>query len=256
MNKAFKLILTDLDGTLFHNDKTISDYSKRIIKEAQSQGFLFGISTSRARLNAQNFLEGIYPDVFLSNGGGMVTYKNQKIYNCEFSPQEVQTLINAAFEFCGPDAILSADNEHGLFSNSKEELGDKFWSYTDFKDFCQPCMKLCIQTLDCQKIEQIASCLGLENIDFLPFSDIPWYKLSKKAATKEKAIEAMCSYLKIPLSQVLAFGDDFNDIGMLKLCGKGIAMQNAIPEVKDAADEICKSNEEDGVAHWIESFLL
>ena len=50
---------------------------------------------------------------------------------------------------------------------------------------------------------------------------------------------------------MVAFGDDFNDIGMLQFCGKGIAMKNAIPEVKAIADEICLSNEEDGVAKWI-----
>ena len=58
---------------------------------------------------------------------------------------------------------------------------------------------------------------GIENVDFIPFSDIPWYKLSKKGATKEKAIESLCA------------------IGMLKIAGKGLAMQNAIPEVKHAA---------------------
>ena len=89
----------------------------------------------------------------------------------------------------------------------------------------------------------------------LPFSDIPWYKLSKKGATKEKAIEALCNHLKISPSQIPAFGDDFNDIGMLKLCGKGIAMGNAIKEVKEAATEICQTNENDGVARWIEKSL-
>lgn len=55
---------------------------------------------------------------------------------------------------------------------------------------------------------------------------------------------------------MVAFGDDFNDIGMLKLCGKGIAMENAIQQVKDIADEICPSNENDGLAKWIEKHCL
>ena len=250
------LILSDLDGTLFRNDKSISDFSKQVIVEAQKKGVLFGISTARARVNALKFLDGISPDVLISNGGGMVTYKDTQIYNCVFSVEEIRTLIKATFEICGPDAIISVDNEKGLYSNSKEELGDKFWTFNDFSDFNETCMKMCIETLDKEKVTKIASSIGVEKIDFLPFSDIPWYKLSKKEATKEKAIEALCSHLKMPPSKIAAFGDDFNDIGMLKLCGKGIAMENAIDEVRQIADEICLSNENDGVAHWIAEKIL
>ena len=248
------LILSDLDGTLFHDDKSISDYSKHVIAEAQKQGILFGICTSRAKINAIKYLEGLTPDILITNGGGIVTC-NEKIYSCEFSVQEVRTLINATFEVFGPDITLSVDNEFGLYSNSKEELPDKFWEYNDFSDFNEPCMKLCIESLDKEKIEKVISSIGIDKIDYLPFSDIPWYKLSKKDATKEKAIEALCNHLKISPKQIVAFGDDFNDIGMLKLCGKGIAMANAIAEVKQIADEICDSNEADGVAKWLEKAL-
>ena len=260
------LILSDLDGTLFHDDKSISEYSKRIIAEAQKKGILFGICTSRARINAIKYLEGLSPDVLITNGGGIVSCggdssagiasPEDKVYSCEFSVEEVQTLINAVFEVCGPDAILSVDNEFGLYSNSKEELPDKFWQFNDFSDFNEPCMKLCIETLDKEKVEKVASSIGLNQIDYLPFSDIPWYKLSKKGATKEKAIEELCAHLKITPAQIAAFGDDFSDIGMLKLCGKGIAMENAIAEVKQIADEICDTNEADGVAKWIEKFCI
>ncbi|MBQ3801234.1 MAG: Cof-type HAD-IIB family hydrolase [Treponema sp.] len=249
------LILSDLDGTLFHDDKTISAYTKQVIAKAQRKDILFGISTSRAMVNAVKFLDGISPDIFITNGGGMVLHRGKKIYSCEFSVSEVRTLIQAAFAVLGNDAVLSVDNEVSLYSNSKDELGDKFWTFNDFSDFSETGMKICIQTLDREKVEEIASAIGLENVDYLPFSDIPWYKLSKKGATKEKAIEALCARLNIPPEKIAAFGDDFNDIGMIKLCGRGIAMQNAIAEVKQAASEICASNENDGVARWIEERL-
>ena len=273
MNKI-SVVLSDLDGTLFHDDKSISDYTKQIIAEAQSRGILFGVCTSRARVNAVKFLDGINPDILITHGGGLVTLEMPKqvrhddvghpdldsgfttVYSCEFTVDEVRALIKATFEVCGPDVVLSVDNDHGLYCNTKEELGDKYWTYTDFSDFNEPGMKLCIESLDREKIEKIASSIGIDKIDYLPFSDIPWYKLSKKGATKERAIEALCNHLKITPSQIAAFGDDFNDIGMLKLCGKGIAMKNAIPEVQQIADEVCLSNEEDGVADWIKENLL
>ena len=249
----FSVILTDLDGTLFRNDKSISDYSKKMIAQAQQKGLLFGICTARAKINALKFLDGIKPDILISNGGGLVTLRDEVIYSCQFSVEETRTLIKAAFEVFGPDVILSADNEQGLYSNSKEELGDKFWTFDGFSNFKVPCMKMCIKSLDREKIEKVISSIGLDKIDYLPFSDIPWYKLSKKDATKEKAIEALCSNLKIGPEQIVAFGDDFNDIGMLKLCGKGIAMKNAITEVQAVADEVCLSNEEDGVDRCMEA---
>ena len=60
------LILSDLDGTLFHDDKSISDYSKHVIAEAQKQGILFGICTSRAKINAIKYLEGLTPDILIT----------------------------------------------------------------------------------------------------------------------------------------------------------------------------------------------
>ena len=256
------LILSDLDGTLFHDDKSISDYSKQVIARAQKKGVLFGICTARANVNAVKFLKGLNPDFLITNGGGMVTrcnagsFDGTRVYSSEFSVEEVRTLIKATFDTCGEDAILSVDNEHGLYSNSKDELGDKFWTYNDFSDFREPCMKLCVETLDKEKVEKIAASLGAHKLDYLPFSDIPWYKFSKKEATKECAIKALCEYLKITPEQITAFGDDFNDIGMLKLCGKGIAMKNAIPEVQQVADQVCDTNENDGVARWIEENVL
>ena len=254
--EMISLILTDLDGTLFRDDKSISDYSKQMIARAQEKGVLFGVCTSRARINAVKFLEGIQPDVLITNGGGMVLCGNDKVYSCEFSVEEIRTLIKATFDACGPDAVLSVDNDHGLYCNTKEELGDKYWTYNDFSDFREPCMKMCVETLDKEKVEKIAASLGAHTLDYLPFSDIPWYKFSKNGATKERAIQALCGHLKITPEQITAFGDDFNDIGMLKLCGKGIAMKNAIPEVQQIADEICDTNENDGVGRWIEENVL
>ena len=250
------IILSDLDGTLFRDDKSISDFTKETIRQAQAKGLLFGICTSRAKVNAVKFLEGIEPDILITNGGGIVYYQDKKIYDCEFTVEEIRKLIDAAFKVFGKDVIISADNEHALYSNSRDELGDKFWTYNDFSDFRETCMKMCIESLDKEKVEKVASVIGLDQIDYLPFSDIPWYKLSKKAATKEKAIEELCRHLNIESSQIAAFGDDFNDIGMLKLCGKGIAMENAIEEVKNAADQVCASNEKDGVAKWIKDNLF
>lgn len=59
----------------------------------------------------------------------------------------------------------------------------------------------------------------------------------------------------IPIEDMVAFGDDFADIGMLQLCGKGFAMGNAIDEVKTIADLVIGSNEEDGIAEYLDEYF-
>ena len=105
-----------------------------------------------------------------------------------------------------------------------------------------------------RKAEKIAK--SVSSCDFLPFSDIPWYKFSPASATKENAILILCKNLGILPEEILAFGDDYNDIGMLKLCGKGIAMGNAISQVKEVSDGTTKTNNEDGAAWYVENFIL
>lgn len=74
-------------------------------------------------------------------------------------------------------------------------------------------------------------------------------------STKMNGIRTLAERYNISPSQIVAFGDDYNDIEMLKSCGIGVAVENALSEVKKAAKEITESNEHDGVAKWLERFL-
>jgi hypothetical protein len=78
----------------------------------------------------------------------------------------------------------------------------------------------------------------------------------QKEATKANAVAALANHWGIDKKDIAAFGDDTNDIDLLNYAGVGIAMDNALPEVKSAADMVCKSNDEDGLAEWVEEFIL
>ena len=77
-----------------------------------------------------------------------------------------------------------------------------------------------------------------------------------KTATKEHALKKAAEYFNVPLADVIAFGDDINDIEMLKTAGIGVAVGNAISAVKEIADYVCGTNDNDGVAVWIEENIL
>ena len=83
------------------------------------------------------------------------------------------------------------------------------------------------------------------------FSGSNWHAFFKKSAGKDQAIRALAKHLGVPLSAMIAFGDDTADIEMLQVCGLGAAMGNAIPAVKEAADVTIGTNEEDGVAKFL-----
>ncbi|MBQ8953043.1 MAG: HAD hydrolase family protein, partial [Clostridia bacterium] len=76
--------------------------------------------------------------------------------------------------------------------------------------------------------------------------------IMNRQATKTSAIRLLAARWGIAMEEVAAFGDDYNDIDMLRACGVGVAVENALAEVKAAADAVCPSNEEDGVARWLE----
>ncbi len=85
---------------------------------------------------------------------------------------------------------------------------------------------------------------------------VNWYKFTKKTATKENAILHMCKECGISTNEIIAFGDDYADIGMLKLCGIRVAMGNAIDEVKAVANQVIGDNDSDGIGCYLQNFVL
>ncbi len=252
-----ELILLDLDETLLRSDKTISDYSIKTLKRCQSAGILVGFCTSRGKVNLLDWEKQVAPDVVICNGGASIFHKDNLLHTESFSVEQTQAILAKAYEICGKDCEITLDTLDNIFWNrgkDKSEVYADWATIDDFSDFSEPALKICVQTDDPNKAKQIAQ--AVKDCDYLPFSDIPWYKFSSGNATKEHAIKILAKKLNINLAKTIAFGDDFNDIGMLKLCGRGIAMGNAIEQVKLAADDTTRTNNEDGVAWYLEKHLL
>lgn len=125
--------------------------------------------------------------------------------------------------------------------------------YTDYTDFHEEALKICVELSDSGLAGWIAN--SIPECDVARFSDGDWYKFTPKSTTKEKAIKKILLLLSIAREDIIAFGDDYTDIGMLRLCGKGVAMGNAIDAVKQIADDIAEENDHDGVAKYLEKIL-
>lgn len=257
--EKIKLLLFDLDGTLLRSDKTISAFTLRVIHECREKGILIGVSTSRSEKNSMEFINELNPDIVISSAGALAKYNGTYIYKAEFTEKETAEIIRIIRQICGIDSEITVDTVDGHYWNYKIEprKQDKSWGdsiYTDFTDFSGCALKICVEIPDLSIAERLRQ--TLRNCDSARFSDGNWYKFTKKTATKENAIIKICSVCGILAEEIMSFGDDYADIGMLKLCGKGIAMGNAIEEVKSVSDIIIGDNDGDGIAHYLTEILF
>ena len=255
----YKLLLFDLDGTLLQSDKTISERTLEVLEKCREAGIFVGVSTSRSEKNCLTFFPKLRPDIIISSGGALLKYHDRYIHRAEFSVEETQSMIKTAREICGVDCEITVDtlNEHYWNYKIDPKRQDASWGesiYTDFEDFREQALKLCVEIFDGEKAAKLAD--SLPNCDCVKFSDGEWYKFTKKTATKETAIINLCEKCGISIDAIVAFGDDLVDIGMLKLCGRGVAMGNALDEVKQAADVVIGSNDEDGIAEYLEKEFM
>ncbi|MEG2684853.1 MAG: HAD hydrolase family protein, partial [Erysipelotrichaceae bacterium] len=106
---------------------------------------------------------------------------------------------------------------------------------------------------DAKLIEEIAS--KYEDLDFLPFAE-GRYDIVQKGIGKDWGLKQLCNYLNLDATNIIAFGDNYNDITMLKYVGIGIAMGNGEHCVKAIADDICDSADNDGIAKALERYKL
>lgn len=252
------LLLFDLDDTLLRSDKRITERTMRALDRCREKGMMIGVSTSRGEKIALSFIDALRPDILIASGGALIKRGGEYIYKAEFSAERTRQMIAAARNICGMDCEITIDTVDSHYwnyrTNPKEQ--DRSWGdsiYTDFRDFGQSSLKMCVEIFDDSQARRLAELL--DDCDCIRFSDGYWYKFTRKGVTKEAAILKACAACGIGLEEVTAFGDDYADMGMLRLCGRGIAMGNALDVVKEAADLVIGSNDEDGIAVYLESLM-
>lgn len=254
----WKLILLDLDGTLLRADKTVSDYTLDVLERCRAKGCKVAICTARGASNAEKYIARVKPDFVVSSGGALVLAGTETVYCSLFSAEETARMIETALALTNGGEI-TVDTLTRHYWNYKidphgaaPDWGDTV--HTDYRDFREPSLKICVQTTEEAVARAVAA--SVPGCDWVRFSDGDWFKFSKDTATKERAIAAISAATGITPAEMIAFGDDYVDLGMLNMCGCGVAMGNAIEAVRRAADDITETNDADGVAKYLERRLL
>ncbi len=267
----FKAVCLDLDGTLLDDDKKISDRCFLLLDNLIENGIEIIIATGRHFYMVSDFLRPLKRDIMVcANNGAMSRFKeSNKLVNVEYvSNSKFLEIYNKALE-CRMNPYIYVDSFVDGYhlaikdgqpkkSHFEENIVDKKIAVDSVRYFSQIDVKsletvLCIAFLDKEeRIDEFFEYFKdeedlVKNMYFVPNGKKVLEFQSKKA---DKWI-AITNYLKsknISLSEVVSFGDEFNDKSMVKNSGMGFAMKNGIEELKSLTNNITEfTNNEDGV---------
>lgn len=271
-----KIIALDLDGTLLNGDKAVSPRSHAALQAAAERGNWIVPATGRA-------LKAI-PDPVLTlpflryvisiNGANVADIRRQQTLLCAEIPKkraleliEFSTRYDAMYDcYWQNTGWVDRDFfERVRYYNTDEEVVQLIRKtrtpVENLRDFIQnraetvQKVQLCFRDMGerGKAAEEIAAAFPdiAVTSSFRNNLELNW-----KNASKGNALRFLAAYLDIPIEDTIAFGDSSNDLAMLSAAGTSVAMGNAAPEVQAVCDYVTRSNEDDGVAAFLEQHLL
>lgn len=263
------LYVTDLDGTLLKSDKTLSEYSKNTLNRLIENGVCFTYATARSFASASplvNSLKLNLPAVTF-NGVFVIDPKNgEHLIENIFTKKALKAAEKFIRENKLAPIVYSYIDGKERVSYLESRLGEvkayvdsrasdkRLRAVSDYKELFEG--KVFYLTLfnvaDTEKCDAVfCEENGFShNVQADNYDDMVWYEIYSKNAGKEKAVLQLKKLLKA--KELICFGDNFNDMAMLKNADAGVAVENACGELKTAADIVIDSNDSDGVARFIE----
>lgn len=266
-----RLIALDLDGTLLNNEKKVSPETRKILIRAQEKGVKVVLCSGRPIAGIKPYLDflglnapGNYA---ITYNGGLVQKTNtgevlsekiltrrdiRKLYSLSRQLKVPMNFIDRNYVYC-PLPPKGRPSLYGTVMNSLPFIG---------------------ATIDRLpgdlKINKVVYCTDQDYldtaIDKIPDAFRTSYSVLKsrpilleimnKEVDKGRGLKELGAYLNIKPDEMMTCGDQENDLAMIRLAGLGVAMGNAIQEVKDTAQFVTKTNTDDGVAYAVEKFVL
>lgn len=262
----YKLIAIDIDDTLINDDQIITEGTKEALKQAVDKGVIVTLATGRMFRSAQKVARQINLNVPIITYQGAIVKNllDEKILYERYVPENAAKQIFAYAEkhqlhlqwYYQDTLYAKTDNEkvkhYSKISNVPYEIEPN-----PSKMVHLPFEKLLIydepDTLD-TIAKELQPILG--NQVHITKSKPYFLEFIHPEGTKGQALSFLAAHFGVNLSEVIAVGDSWNDHDMLQVAGLGIAMENAVDSLKQIADEITKSNNDEGVRHVIEKYLL
>ena len=257
------LFCTDLDGTLFRSDKTVSAGNREAIEYFKAEGGIFTFITGRVPKTAGSICQLIDPNgpYGCFNGGGIYDPRQKAYLWTEKLPADALELVKAV-EAAFPEIGIQPNTEDGVYfyrDNSGLELFRKVTGLPNLacrlEEVENSLLKVVFASEEESRLLALADFLNnhplASRFDFIR-SEYYLYEILPKGVSKGKALRKMAQLLGIQPECTIAAGDYYNDVSMLRTAGLSFAVSNAVPEAKAAAKYITASNNEDAIAMIIE----
>lgn len=247
-----KMIVTDLDGTLLRDDKTVSERTKSVLRSCHESGIKVVYATARSD-STDMLVSSDLIDGKITTNGALAYDGEELVYKRLIAPEKLWSFLSSSAK-SGLRTAAQASGRHYANYNVSEA-----WSWihnfivTDFETLSVPIEKAYVLVDTPEDVDFLQSIMPPDL--YMTVSRDGMAQFMHPEAIKSRAIAALARHWDIDMKEVAAFGDDLNDIDMLKACGFGVAMENALDEVKTAANYVTASNNNDGVAVWIEEYL-
>ncbi|MBQ4120319.1 MAG: HAD family phosphatase [Clostridia bacterium] len=259
------LFCTDLDGTIYSDDKTVSKQNLEAIEYFKSEGGLFTFITGRVPQTSTQMCSIIKPNAPIGciNGGGIYNPVQEKYLWKVFLPNEALELVRAVDEQL-PEIGIQLNTEKAVYFNKDNEAMVWFRAITglpnvscSYEDVKEPIFKVVFAHKDVKQIEMLEKFLKnhpkAHKFDLI-CSEPRLYEILPKGVSKGVLLCKMAELLGIGMGKTIAVGDYYNDISMIKKAGFGFAVANALDEVKAIADYITVSNNDHAIAKIIDGF--
>jgi len=264
-----KIICSDIDGTLLNKERELSDRTIKVIKDNSETPFiLISSRMPKAMVHLQRELDITHLPLIAYNGGLVIDNKDI-LHSTEIS----NTITNVIYNFCKTTSLhISLYHNDEWFVQELDYWANREANNTKIIPQINPIKNTINRWGSKNKGAHKIMCMGDENeIDTLILfleehypSDIIGYRskstyleIAPKDISKKTAIELLLKlkYPKLNLNNVIAFGDNYNDIEMIKAVGIGVAVNNAKPELLAVSNHTTLSNINDGVAVFLENYF-
>jgi len=252
-----KLLALDLDNTLLKSDKSISHYTSGVLKRCRDRGMKIVFATARPLRTITPYLNRTPCDAIIYHNGAHIIADGKRIGSAYTVPIETTRTILGTLQAKYLGERLSVEIDDVLYANFDVS---SVWNYTsyilsDFSDLPETGADKILIEADLNIKYQDITPLLTPDI-YCQMSEGLIYLIMNKSATKLNGLKTLTGHWGLGLEDAAAFGDDHNDVEMLKNCGLGVAVGNAIKEAKEAADAVADTNDNDGAARYIARNLL
>lgn len=270
---SIRVIIMDVDGTLTNGKKVVTPKTKEALLKAEKAGAILILASGRPTSGLMDLARELEMD---KHHGLLVSYNGSKVVDCETN----ETLFNQALSVEEAKAVLEhmkkfdrvrpmIDKDGYMFVNNVydnwitwkgkpfdviqyESRGGKFklCEIDDLAAFVDYPLNKILTTSDPEYLQEHYKEMMEPFKDTLScmFTGDFYFEFTAQGIDKAKALDTVLIPMGYKREEMIAFGDGHNDASMVKYAGTGVAMENAVQDLKDIADEITLSNEEDGIA--------